>query len=455
MSFTKILILFFLFIQFSILIYAKFKKKNFFEPYVIFTFINFIIVGPYLISFWINEELFHFNWLEFTEFNDKQIVVQRYILIFLLCNLFVFLGFFLYKFLFQNRSLIFFTENYNDRRLLAGWMISGIIGFSALFYWTVTNGGLSYILSNMAIRSTFTSGQGYVMMFFRFLSFSCIFLFLFSINHKKYIFSNIFFIIYTIIILFFIYTGGGSRGRVLDLIITLFILYYFLVNRFSLVNFWIFLVVIFSFLFILTVPLFRVPGSFDLYKESPELLVEDVFTSSATFFNKMGQVRSCESDLFIFSYFNKNNFWHGKSYLSLLYAPLPSKLFPDKPPIDDGVYIKSLMDGRYVNPPMPFRNLFPSSNPMSIWGGLYANFGYFGLIFGCVLFGMFFQFLYQCMQNSKFSIFSILLYISVFKSLKITSSSIQSFVLGSVMMFVLFFIFLRLRIKLNLKQEKS
>lgn len=451
MSFTKILILFFFFVQFSILIHAKFKKRNFFEPYIIFTFINFVIVGPYLISFLINEELFRFNWLEFTGFNDKQIVVQRYILIFLLCNFFVFLGFFLYKLFFQNRSLIFFIENYNDRRLLAGWVISGIIGFSALFYWTVTNGGLSYILSNMAIRSTFTSGQGYVMMFFRFLSFSCIFIFLFVFIKKKNNFYKILFVLYFLIVLFFSYVGGGGRGGVLNLILTLFILYYFLVNKFSLINFWVTPIIIFSFLFILAVPLFRVPGSFDLYKESPELLAEDVFNSSSTFFNRMGQVRSCESDLFVFSYFNKNNFWYGKSYLGLLYAPLPSRLFPDKPPIDDGVYIKSLMDGRYVNPPMPFKDIFPSSVPMSIWGGPYANFGFLGLILASVLYGMLLQFSYYCMLNSNFSIFTILIYIKLFKDFSFTTLSFQSLATSVILSFVVFFIFIKLRIRKKLK----
>lgn len=125
---------------------------------------------------------------------------------------------------------------------------------------------------------------------------------------------------------------------------------------------------------------------------------------------------------FIIYHFNEARVFWGAIYLDLLSAPLPAAWFPDKAPIDEGVYIKALMVGVDVVPGMAateFRGL--GSMPPETFGNAIMNFGLFSIfLFGPIygflvaklldllnkwrLFGLFsVYFLYQFIINIQLS----------------------------------------------------
>ena len=92
-------------------------------------------------------------------------------------------------------------------------------------------------------------------------------------------------------------------------------------------------------------------------------------------------------------YFQDHSYWYGSSFSSLLYAPIPRTLYPDKPPVETGRYTKNIALGEEVDPPAPDKSLpvysaLPEGNLI-----YYQNFGmlYFLIVF---LFGLFYSFLY-------------------------------------------------------------
>lgn len=48
---------------------------------------------------------------------------------------------------------------------------------------------------------------------------------------------------------------------------------------------------------------------------------------------------------FLVEFFSKNSLWLGQTYIDLLYSPFPSSFYPEKPPVDDGTYVKALVEG--------------------------------------------------------------------------------------------------------------
>jgi oligosaccharide repeat unit polymerase len=92
--------------------------------------------------------------------------------------------------------------------------------------------------------------------------------------------------------------------------------------------------------------------------------------------------------LFIIDHFSDRPFWYGAGFgdlpIRLLGSGDPSLL----PPIDDGVYIRSLVEGWSVKPPMPFNELYPSSWPPETFGSGYINFGFMGVVFFFFLKGL-------------------------------------------------------------------
>jgi hypothetical protein len=115
----------------------------------------------------------------------------------------------------------------------------------------------------------------------------------------------------------------------------------------------------------------------------------------------------------------------GEVYRDLLYGPIPHTLFPDKPPIDEGVYIHSLEIGMNVEPGQPFKTLDPTSKPPETLGNGYMNFWIPGAILWSLGLGMIYGFTYRYMRSSDFSPFSINLYIWTIISFHISNLRIQ------------------------------
>lgn len=84
--------------------------------------------------------------------------------------------------------------------------------------------------------------------------------------------------------------------------------------------------------------------------------------------------------LFILKNFSINDYWYGAGFGDLFISILPEYFGSvGRPPIDDGVYIRSLLDGYNVFPPTPFDQMYPSSWPPESFGNGFLNFGVVGV----------------------------------------------------------------------------
>ncbi|HBV84838.1 MAG TPA: hypothetical protein DEB74_18980, partial [Lachnospiraceae bacterium] len=114
---------------------------------------------------------------------------------------------------------------------------------------------------------------------------------------------------------------------------------------------------------------------------------------------------------FVFDYFDKHDLWYGRSYLNIPLQVIPRSVYPQKPPMDDGMYLLNLMYGQRVTPDMPTEQLYyQTSIPFTLEGSLFSNFGLLGIILGCILVGMFYQYVYKILVDTKTPIVMILIY---------------------------------------------
>jgi hypothetical protein len=82
---------------------------------------------------------------------------------------------------------------------------------------------------------------------------------------------------------------------------------------------------------------------------------------------------------FIFDVFSIEPHWYGSSWGDIwLRISSEDRLY--SPPVDEGIYIRSLWQGLPVAPPTPYIYLFPSAWPPETIGVGYANFGLAGLV---------------------------------------------------------------------------
>jgi hypothetical protein len=96
---------------------------------------------------------------------------------------------------------------------------------------------------------------------------------------------------------------------------------------------------------------------------------------------------------FLIDHFSKANLFLGATFVDLLTAALPSSLFPDKPPVDEGVYVKALLSGMNLEIPTPARELAAlGSIPPETFGIFIMNFGALSVAFAGVLLALLFRF---------------------------------------------------------------
>lgn len=158
-------------------------------------------------------------------------------------------------------------------------------------------------------------------------------------------------------------------------------------------------------------------------------------------------------DGFIYENFNESNFWYGSNLINLICAPLPSSIFAWKPPVDDGMYLANASIGYFVRPPssdLPWYNSYPLSSP----GGLYINFGVFGLVVGGLLFGMLYNFSYQTLERSKYDFVFVIIYQLIIYQLEFSSLSIVQTLTPLVITYLSVKIFAGYRITNRLFDER-
>lgn len=242
-------------------------------------------------------------------------------------------------------------------------------------------GGIIFILNNLEHRAEFSNGNGFLLLMKYLLLF--ISLGLVYKNNLKIngIYFWLFFISFSLYMIMSI-SMGGRKPVLLSLLVLLMVIHYS-VKKLKIFQFKYLIIISLMLFYIVLVPIIRQPNFIEKFDENPYVLVEELKSKST---NQIKDISYINTYIFIYVFFENHEKWYGKVFLNLTTSYIPSNIYKDKPPVDEGVYIRTLLEGREVNPNDSFKNLYPSSWPPETFGNGYMNFGIMGvLIFNFVL----------------------------------------------------------------------
>lgn len=286
-------------------------------------------------------------------------------------------------------------------------------------------GGFYYLISNLDSRNLIIQGTGYYQAIYGvslFLSIGYL-IRAYSFNNKITILNYIYIMLVSSLAFVIFASLGGRKTAILFVLYTLVMWNYnvYKLNLFTIKN----SVLVFVFMVYFSImPLFRVQGAFDFYTNNIDLLFKESFDNLFLFFNRFSEL---SRSLLVYSVFDVDNLWMGGSFIDLFYAPIPRGIFPEKPPIDSGVYIYNIAHGIEVSPPSSMQGLLPVGWPLSTITNMYINFWFFGVAIGGVITGIVLNYLYRAMEILEYSPIIVFLYASaIFGDFALTNIKLVS-----------------------------
>lgn len=126
--------------------------------------------------------------------------------------------------------------------------------------------------------------------------------------------------------------------------------------------------------------------------------------------------------LFAIQNFDSDNYWLGVSFLDLYHRA--TAIFIDsglRPPIDEGVYLRTQIEGVTATPPISFEYLYPSSWPPESFGNGYINFGPLGVFLFFFIKGLTTNFFFRKTVQDNFTPWSYFLFLFVAFNFHVTN----------------------------------
>lgn len=376
---------------------AYIGRKDIFSPRFIFNMFAWLKNIPYVIDY-----------ISANRISDD--TVESYFFFKFISFICVNIGITIYE---RNSTNIKYVYQENKQRDNSAYLRTGIIvsiiGFAVKIKTILEGGGVFYILSHIQARKELMAGQYYNELFANSLLTCGVLLTLLCYLKKKnkkhlYIFIFIFAITTFGLIVF------GARRPAMMLLLQVIMLYHFISSKIKIYSIFKIksLITIFAIaLFVLLMPMLR-SGSETDYINNPTKWVEGAVDNANTLFREFSY---CDGDLFAFNYFKTHDYWYGASYLNIPLQVIPRSIYPQKPPMDDGMYLLNMMYGEKVTPNMATADLyFQTSVPFTLESSLYSNFGLLGIIIGCLLVGIFYQYVYNVLTSCYCPIVMILIY---------------------------------------------
>lgn len=297
-------------------------------------------------------------------------------------------------------------DRFTPARCTRAAIITLGLGFSLWMYYISTIGGLRNLWVNMAYRTLLGAGMGYLSQAYVALLFFGAVLMVYRLRFNDGWLRRAG-VMATLLAICFVLASNGGRTPLLELVILCFLTHHYGVRRRRrLVTPGTAALGVVLVAFILIIPLFRSSGKFDRYTQAPELLAQDALKNLSVL---APQFSAFDRTAIMLEYFTVERMWAGRSWIDLVTAPLPRRIYPDKPPVDDGVYFKEIIDGRQRVPPVPAARMQPTSWPMGNLV-LYMNFGLPGLLLGSFVSGAALAGAYAYMRRSGFTPMAIVFY---------------------------------------------
>lgn len=397
--------------------YKYFGNKDTFGPVKLFTTKMVIMNLPFLYFMYLYPEKFSRKVLDVID-TDIETAFFNYTVVATIMYIFILVGINL------NKSINFFLSkkivNYSIVKVYTIiTLILFLLGLYSYYKFITSVGGLAYLIANLSKRTEFLNeGEGLGNTVF-YLTLSCV-IFTYTYFKKK---SNLklLFLVLLVVTTILILTTTGSRKNVLYLIIFVLgaINYYYKPINIKTINkkYITVLGIIISF-YILIVPVLRQKDGFQKIQNGEIELVEVLKVEDLIY-----QISYTYIDIFAANYFNFSNYWYLKSPLDILenFKTIPKY---SKPPIDDGVYFRTIAEYKsYKIPPEPRGKMYNSSWPIEHFGFSFANLGYIGIILFSIMLGIIYRGIYNIMVINRYE--PILMYLYIFTIFNFNFSNLR------------------------------
>jgi hypothetical protein len=281
-----------------------------------------------------------------------------------------------------------------------------VVGLAAYFWFLHSIGGLLNLWAHMWLRTRLASGAGYLLYLYTLLLTYAAALLVYRLRFGRTP-ARMAQAVVGIMGIAVVLASTGGRAPLISLMIICFLVHHYCVRRRTrLLTPGIAALGTVILAFFLAAPLFRTGGAFERYTQNPELLGQDATKSLSLL---APQFSPFDRTAVMLAYFTPDRMWMGRSYIDLAFAPVPRSVYPRKPPVDDGVYLKMIVDGHPVRPSTPLAEMLPTSWPMGNLV-LYMNFGPAGLLVGMFLGGVVIGAAYHYMRRTGYALVSVVVY---------------------------------------------
>ena len=418
------------------IILGAIKRENMFNPIIFISFMNIIQTIPYLFMI-INNE-FNLNKLIISHwsYNGLNDSIIRFVIISSIAYIFNILGL---KIEIFNKFSIKMKEDI--KTLNRGFIILFLIGILSYLKIMSSNGGIINFLMNINSRASMLRGNGFYLNFVEGLTISCSIL-VYKLKYKNNNLNKLFSIIITSLV-FIIWASFGGRTPSIEAVLLCLFVYNFAIKKINIFRIRILILTIIVSLFIVIIPVFRSNGSIKSVIDNPNLIINEVNNSSKKVFLEISNVNT---DIFTLNYFSKEEKMHGKTFIDLMYAIIPSNLYSDKPPVDDGVYIWNILNYNNVEPGTPYKYMIKSSWPQKTMGNMYMNFGIIGVIIGMFILGIIQKIAFNIMKKSNYNLIGIIIYFTIIIGFNITNLYIFQTISSIITISILFKLFFNIKL---------
>lgn len=274
-------------------------------------------------------------------------------------------------------------------------------------------GGISAFLANIANRAAMLSGTGWIDV----LLFPSIFLgvsiLLYSrakIGRPSWLLIAALVVVAAVLLSFF----GGRKMPLLLILISLILTSHYVktFRWYSLPAVFSYIMMILIFTFVLSFRLAAQGANTDL-----ALPVIDL-TQNLSYL---------DTYLFLDSYFSGGSvkFWHMKTFSETFLRFVPGYYGGRVPPLDDGVYVRTLYEGMTAEPGMPYEMLYMSSLPPETYGWGRVNFGIPGIMVFALARGLVVGYFYH--KAARAGMGPISLFVATFVALTFQPTNLRIF----------------------------